>query len=419
MSDEKIFEYGGYWLSKRRDGASPEIWQITRYAPKSRSHIYKSTRCKSLDDAKDVLVQHVEMERAKQEQPITEALVVPILMTYWHEKGKKSINRDQTARSLRTFIGFLEQDEVTGAAVASDLRPALFERFREWRMGPHQFITYWGGPESHYQSNGVSGDTVNRNLNDVRAAINHAADNMRIPLAPKVPAIDERYLNPLRERILTEEELARIFWYARHFPEMFRFVTLQMVTSVRPDAAKKFNPLTQFDAHFGLIDLQPDAAPRTKKRNAIIPAIRPMRVVLTAWQKDGYRPVTSNKTSWRTLRRALDLSDDVFPKTIRHTIATWLYNDRTVPERQISEMLGHAGELRTTSKLYVKYRTDYLGDVTTALTRIWLRISRLAKQYSADHVLTRQGKGAILAIDRSSLKGKDLCGFSDGGRGKD
>lgn len=419
MSDDKIFEYQGYWLCKRRDGAAPGIWQIARYAPASRSVLYKSTRCRSLDDAKGKLIAHVEMEKAKREQPVTEARVVPMLMTYWHEHGKKAINNDQTARSLRTFIAFLEQDDAGPNAVITDLRPALFVRFREWRMGPHEFTTFWGGRESHYASEGVAGDTVDRNLNDVRAAVNHAEGNMRIAFAPKIAAVDERYLNPLRERILSEDELARIFWYSRHFPEMFRFVALQMVTSVRPNAAKQFNPMTQFDVAFGLIDLQPEAAPRTKKRNAIIPAIRPMRVVLKSWQDAGYRPITSNKTAWRTLRRALGLSEDVFPKTIRHTIATWLYNDPAVPERQVSEMLGHAGELRQTSKKYVKYRPEYLGEATRALTTIWLRISRLARAYGADHALTRQGKGAITVLDRAALKGADLCGLGNGGRGRD
>lgn len=117
----------------------------------------------------------------------------------------------------------------------------------------------------------------------IRAGLNHAEENMRIAFAPKVKAIAIEHLNPLRERVLSEDELARIVWYAFHFPAMFRFVTLQMATSVRPDAAKQFNPKTQFNERFGLIDLQPEATARTKKRNAVIPAIRPMRVVLKAW----------------------------------------------------------------------------------------------------------------------------------------
>lgn len=385
---------GEFWLDRRRDGAAPDIWQIARYAPGSRSVLYRSTRKRLLDEAKAEIHAHVERERAKGKQEPSEARVIPLLLLYWKEKGRKNINHDQTARSIRTFIGFLDQDEAGLNAVVTDMVPALFERFREWRMGPHAFEVDWGGKRLPYSSQGVAGDTVDRNLNDIRAGINHAQDNMRIPLAPKIKSVDAKHLNPLRERVLTLDELARIVWYAKHYPALFRFVTLQLCTSVRPDAAKKFNPLTQYSSRTGLIDLQPEAAPRTKKRNAIIPAIRPMRVVLKAWQRDGYAPVDSNKTAWRIMRKTLGLSADVYPKTIRHTIATWLYADDSVPERQIEAMLGHEVKLARTSQVYAKYDPTRLAKVVAALTRIWREVSAEAHRFGADHLLTTpRGEG--------------------------
>ncbi len=127
------------------------------------------------------------------------------------------------------------------------------------------------------------------------------------------------------------------------------------------------------------------AIPRS---TSIIPAIRPMQVVLRAWARDGYHPVDSNKTAWRKMRSVLGLSDDVFPKTIRHTIATRLYNDPSVPERQVSEMLGHEGKLSRTSKLYAKYDPSRLKEATAALTTIWIEVSKDARLYAADHLLT-------------------------------
>jgi integrase len=385
---------GEFWLDKRRDGKSPDIWQIAR--SQARSVIYKSTGKRALDDAMPILDAYFANERSKQKQPAGEAQVVPILWRYWIEKGRKNINSDQTGRSLRTFVAFLEQDDAGPGAVVTDMLPTLFERFREWRMAPHAFEMDWDGEHFDYTSDGVAGDTVTRNLNDIRAAFNHAEENQRIPYAPKVRAVGEQHLNPLRERVLTEDELARIVWYAFHFPRLFRFVALQMCTSVRPMAALRFDPKTQYEA--GLIDLQPKAKARTKKRNAVIPAIRPMRVVLRAWQREEVEPVESIKTSWRTMRKVLDLSADVFPKTIRHTIATWLYNDSSVPERQVSEMLGHEGKLSRTSKLYAKYDPRRLQEVVRALTTIWMRISRLARAYGADHRLTTEDKSKPLAV---------------------
>lgn len=393
---------GEYWLDKRRDGKSPDIWQIAR--SEARTVIYQSTRRRDVDEAKAVLDAHFANERSKRKQPADEAQVIPILWRYWIEKGRENINSDQTGRSLRTMTAFLMQDEAGPGAVITDMLPALFERFRKWRMKPHAFAIDWDGEHYDYASDGVAGDTVDRNFNDIRAAFNHAEDNQRIPYAPKVRAVPVQHLNPLRERVLTEDELARIVWYAFHFPAMFRFVTLQMFTSVRPQAAKQFNPKKQFDDRFGLIDLQPEAQARTKKRNAVIPAIRPMRVVLRAWAREEWRPMGSNKTAWRTMRRILDLSPDVHAKTIRHTIATWLYNDPTVPERQVSEMLGHEGKLSRTTKVYAKYDPRLLVDAVRALTIIWRRISKLARAYGADHRLTIEDKWTPLAIVMKSGK---------------
>lgn len=395
---------GEFWLDYRRDGKAKGIWQIARYDEATRSVVYRSTRKRDLADARADLDAHFAMQRAKGRQDPHDARIIPQLFLYWQERGKKNINHDQTARSLRTFIGFLEQDEVGLDAVVTDMIPALFERFRVWRMGPHAFEADWGDKTFSYQSDGVAGDTVDRNLNDIRAAINHAQGNMRIPYAPKIKAIEQVHLNPLRERVLTIDELGRIAWYAKHFPPLFRFVALQMCTSVRPDAAKQFNPMTQYDDRFGLIDLQPEAAPRTKKRNAVIPAIRPMRVVLRAWARDGYHPVDSNKTAWRTMRSVLGLSDDVFPKTIRHTIATMLYGDENVPERQIEAMLGHDPSLKRTSRIYAKYNPAHLDKVTRALTTIWVEVSKEARRYAADHLLTTSPKGKRMVMDKPSPK---------------
>lgn len=390
---------GDFWLDFRRDGKAAGTYQIAWYDTRARQVRYRSTRTADLTRATATLHAHAAQERAMGKQEAKDARVVPILSLYWNERGRKLVNFDQTHRSLRTFIAFLEQDRVSLDAVVTDMVPVVFERFREWRMSPHSFDIEWGGKSSPYQSTGVSGDTVARNINDIRAAINHAEENGRVPYVPKIKTIESRHLNPLRERVLSMGEMAQIFWYARHYPELFRFVALQICTSVRPDAAKQFDPRRQYDDRLGLIDLQPDAAPRTKKRNAIIPAIRPMRVVLRAWAGADHRPVKSNKTAWRIMRRTLGLSEDVFPKTIRHTIATWLYNDPLVPERQVSEMLGHGSKLHRTTLLYAKYDPAYLLEAARALTTIWLRVSAEARRFGAVHLLSteRSEQGKFLA----------------------
>ena len=399
MSREKSpYVRDPYWLDKRRDGRSP-YWQIAE--PRGGTIVYRSTREVDEDKARIAMDAYIDQQKSLGPQQPHDAGVVSMLVNYWNEKGCKLVNSDQTSRSLRTFAAFLAQDKVTAHAVVTDLTPTLFERYREWRMGPHGFKLRWFGKLVDYQSEGVSGATVQRNINDVRAAIHHAEDNLRIPFAPRIKDLDQRYMSPPRERVLTIDEMGRIAWFASHNPALFRFVALQLATGVRPMAALAFDPVTQYDDNRGLIDLQPGASPQTRKRNSIIPAIRPIRPVLQAWARDGADGVQSRKTAWRNMRKALGLTADVFPKTIRHTVATMLYEDEAVPERQIVEMLGHGGNLTRSTRIYAKYNPAHLRAVTRSLTTIWLAVSRAARAYGADHSLaTGLSGGKITVIKR-------------------
>jgi len=387
---------GDYWLDKRRDGKATEVWQIARAS--KRSIIYRSTHSQSLDDAKGILDAFAAKQRSLGRQDAASAEVIPLLMNYWEERGRKLINHDQTGRSLRTFIGFLAQDRVGVHAVVTDLVPTLFERFREWRMAPHSFTVPWGKSALPYASEGVIGATVQRNINDVRAAVNHAEANMRIPVAPKIHDLAKEFDSAPRDRVLTIEEMGRIAWYCANLPtkDLFRFAALQFGTAVRPEAALAFRPGDQY--HDGLIDLQPEAAPQTKKRNAIVPAIRPLRPILAEWAASGAPPAKSRKTAWRNMRRALGLSPDVHPKTIRHTIATMLYGDRSVPEREVVELLGHDGKLARTTRIYAKYDPRRLENATRALTKLWAQVSKEARSYNADHMLTTGLRGDAFRV---------------------
>jgi len=405
---ESPYVVGEFWLDKRRDGKSTN-WQITNYKAGTRQIVYRSTHTTCLDEAKSLIDAHHSEHQAKQPQEAHDARVIPLMMTYWTERGKKAVKPDQIASSLRQFIGFLEQDEAGFNAVVTDLTPSLFERFREWRMGPHQYSVSWRDQLYNHSSKGVKGESVQRNLDDIRAAIIHAEKNRRVPMAPKIPALEERYRSPARDNLLSIEQLGRIYWYSRHFPDMLRYFTLMLGTGTRPEAAAKFDASRQYDDSNGLIDTQNPDAPLTKKRNQFIPAIRPLRPILRAWAVDGATPAKSRKTAWRTMRAALGLTPETVAKDIRHTVATWLYSDHTVPERQTSELLGHAGHLARTTKNYAKYRPDRLKDATRSLSTLWLAVSREARAYGAVHLLSTVGQNSKITVAKRGEKCKDLC----------
>lgn len=387
---------GDYWLDKRRDGKSPH-WQITSYKTASRQVVYRSTHTSDLDDAKPIIDAFVERQRAKGRQSIEEARIVPQLVLFWQERGQRAINSEQTELSIKLFIGFLMQDELTVSACIAELTPMAFERFRQWRMGPHDCSVPWRDADWTFSSLGVVGATVDRNLNDIRSALNHAEAEQRIPSAPKVKALDSKYRSKPRERVLSMDEMAAIYWYASHNTDLFRFFALMLATGVRPEAALAFDPARQFDSRTNLIDLQPDESPETKKRNAIIPAIRPLRPILRAWARDKTTVVKSRKTAWRIMRRTLGLSADVLPKTVRHTVATLLYSDTSVPEREVSELLAHTGKLARTTRIYAKYDPSRLKDATRALTTLFMAVRREAKALGAVQMLsTNRGTGKFV-----------------------
>ena len=115
--------------------AAPPMSGRSRPTTPTRSISYRSTRRKSLDDAKAAIHAHVEAERARGPQTAKGAKIVPLLFLYWDEHGKSVISPDQIASSIRVFIGFLLHDPIGPNLTISDVTPQLFERFRRWGWG--------------------------------------------------------------------------------------------------------------------------------------------------------------------------------------------------------------------------------------------------------------------------------------------
>lgn len=377
--------YGDYWLDKRRDGKSPTVWQVTWYEPKSRAIRYRSTRTERLDDAKAFLRAHEEREQAKRAQRAEDAMVIPLLFNYWEERGRKRRSRSQIASSIRQFIGFLMQDEAGDGVTVAELNGALFERFREWRMGPHGYDVPWAGASIAFQSKGVSGEAVSRNLDDVRAALHYQADNNRLPYKPIVKPLEAEYRSPPRDVRLTVDQMGEIIGYCAYDIASLRWVLLMLATAVRPDAALAMDPKRQY--HGGdVIDLHPPAWPRTKKVNPVVPLIPEFKPWVEAWRDHPHVSVASRKIAWRTMRAALKLPANIVPKTIRHTVATEL-RSRGVRAEEIETLLGHRVHKRTTA-VYAKYDPTYLREAKAALSTYWNECCTAANRWLAVHLLS-------------------------------
>lgn len=403
---------GDYWLDKRRDGASPEIWQAATYRTGSRQVVYRSTKCRGLEDAKGWLHSFVDEQRSKGSQPIDEAKLVPALFTYWREHGKKAERPDAIACSLRIFIGFLLQDEAGVDLTIAQADRALFGRFIAWRMNPHSYAVTWAGKEIKGVSGGVKGETVHSDLARVSAALNHQVTYGRIAMAPKVPAVDRRLRSTPRGYLYTIEQLGAIMAVAaqgavrkdgKADPEglaLFRWLVLQLATACRPEAALAFDPREQFDPIARLIDLHPAGKARTRKRNPVVPAIDEVRPFLAAWAKDGASPVKSRKRAWRTVRRVLSLPPEAVAKTIRYTVATELRRMGTVPAIQLESLLGHEAMKGVTAR-YAKYDPRHMAEAKAALSSVFRRSAAAAMDWSAVHLLSKDGNAPKTVLDRT------------------
>jgi integrase len=375
--EKRLYTVGRFWLAERRQ--SPFL-QIRWYDERAKVTRSKSTGCRTLDDAIPAILAHHEADRAKQRQEPDVASAVALFLQFWNDRGQTRRNAATVASSLRIFVAFLDQDIGMGATVA-ELNKDLFGRFIAWRLKPHSYEIEWQGKVYAHSSNGVSGEAIQRNLDDVRAALNYAVGK-QLPWAPKVPAVDAELRSPPRDVTLTILQLGAIIGYAAYDIEALRWVLGMIATAARPDAVLKWNVAKQWAGEPNF-DTHPFGEPKTKKRNAVVPLIPEFEPWLKAWAAHPHRPVRSRKTWWRTMRAALGLPTNVVPKTIRHSIATQL-RSRGVPLDEIAGLLGHVSDRRITQG-YAKYDPNRLPHAKQQLSAIWQEVCAEANKWFANH----------------------------------
>lgn len=411
---------GDFWLDKRRDGRSPDIWQIARYdAQGSRSIVYKSTKCRTVDleRAKEVIRAHEADQRSKaKHQPADEVELLPHLFHYLREQGPDVKRLDTIKSSFRAWIGFLQQDEAGTAVTIAEIDKNLVNRFRRWRMGAHEWEVEWGDKTFRHTSEGVSGKAVQRNIEDLRAALHHGEANNRFA-APKIHSVDKKLIKRNPRKPLDMDTLGAIFGYAKQEKGLYRELCLMLASGCRPGHAMKFDPAQQW--HDDIMDLQPWREDETDKRAAVLPVIGPLRPVLADWRENPHDPVKSRKTTWRTMRRALGLPEWVEAYCIRTTVTTWL-DEKGTPGAQISGIIGHLPEsrgiARTTSKHYLAYDPHNAKRAKEVLTQLFEDVVRRSEKWASDHFRTTPAYKQPIKVVRKGRKGYDLQVIEGGGR---
>jgi hypothetical protein len=414
--EDSPYIVGDYWLDKRRDGRSP-FWQVASYSEVSRSVVYRSTKCGALDDAKKFIRSFEAGQRSKEKhQPAISAEILPHLFHYLREQGPDVKRLDTMKSSFRAWIGFLSQDELGQDATISDIGKNFAARFRRWRMGPHEWDIEWGDKRYRHKSEGVSAKAVQRNIEDLRAALHHAEANNRI-IAPKVDSVPKRMVKRNPRKPLDLDTLGAIFGYAKQERGLYRELCLMLASGCRPGHSQRFDPAQQW--HDDIMDLQPWREDETDKRAAVLPVIDPLRPILADWKENPHDPVSSRKRTWRTMRRVLSLPGWVEAYCIRTTVATYL-DEQGTPGAQISGVIGHLpesrGVARTTGKHYLAYDPRTCERAKEVLTELFEAVVQRSETWSADHLRTTPIRGRPISLVPNTAKAYDFCGVEGGGR---
>jgi integrase len=253
-------------------------------------------------------------------------------------------------------------------------------RLREFNARAERLLTGLGtltldqidsGACARYARARRADSAARRELEDLRAAVNHYCKRKRIPCVAEIE-LPERGL--ARERWLTRAEAARLLWAAWRMKQSWkgrdsdratgrhlaRFILIGLYTGSRHTAIcsaafERTIGRGHIDLDHGIFYRAALGMRRTKKRQ---PPVRlPPRLLahLRRWRRLGIsksaviewrgKPIKKINKSFRTARRLAGLGDDVVPHTLRHTCGTWIAISGTAKGRDAAEFLGVTEEV--------------------------------------------------------------------------
>lgn len=283
--------------------------------------------------------------------------------------------------SVQHWLDFFETEQKAGrigdSVVVADLTPALQLRFCEWRANA-----------------GAGGHTISRDLAALRCALNWAWKNHRLEHVPFIRDVPAHEKAPPRDRVLSFQEVGRILDLCADRPErehVVRFIILALGTAGRPQAILDLTD-KHVDLDRNLADFSGGKA-HPRKRRPIIPLakhVRPWvkgirgkliryRVPIAEKNREPGAPdffereTRSIRTAWNAICAEAGI-EDATPKTLRHTMLTWLAQ-RGVPLEQLQLLAGHSSK-STTARNYIHLSPDYLQ---TAIDQIDAIFEELAK----------------------------------------
>lgn len=316
-------------------------------------------------EALDALAAHHIADLGQEREAKDDALV-EVLMAEWLKYHVAELAApERYGYSVNQWIKFFEEERrsrrIAGPTV-TELTPDLQARFRSWRTAA-----------------GAGGHTIDRDLAALRGALTWAWKNQRIDHPPFIASVPAHQKAAPRDRVLSFEEIAAVMSACQGKPErehLIRFIVIELGTAGRPEAVLELTN-SNIDLVRGLIDPRQPGKMHIRKRRAIVPiakAVMPWVVGLEGklikykvpiadknrvlgGPTHYERETTSIKTSWTKACRESGVIGAT-PKTLRHTMLTWLA-ERGVPSEQRQMLAGHSAH-GTTARNYEHLSPAYL-----------------------------------------------------------
>lgn len=255
---------------------------------------------------------------------------------------------------------------------------------------------FWGGKRLDYVTGqtcrdyAAQSDNARRELEDLRAAINH---HRREGLHDRIVSVVLPPKAPPRERWLTRAEAAKLILTAWRYREAqggpmagrrtrkhvarFMVVARYMGSRAAVICGASIEPKRPagrpwVDLTTGIFHGRPEGQQATKKRRQVVPVPPKLLAHMRRWRRLGQRyvvewngkPVSRIDKAHRAAVAAAGLGPEVTPHIWRHTVATWT-SQKGVPARQAAEFL--AMSVETYMRVYGHHDPSRYGDVHRAL----------------------------------------------------
>jgi integrase len=355
-------------------------WVIRDGARKISTGCARGERAEAERALAEYIAAKYQPSRQRDRDP-AQTLVLDVLNLYMAEVASKHSRPDETKQRILTLADFWQPYMLT------DINGQLCRDYVRWRVGQQ-----WKSskPEiTNRPARTVTEATARRELEDLRAAINHHVGEGRCSQVISV-LLPEK--SAPRANWLTRSQAARLIRAAWRAKQVFRdkatqrdvgkhiarFILVGLYTGTRHAAICRaaFNPAIgrgYVDLERGVFYRRAQGARETKKRQPSIRLNGRLLAHLRRWQCLGIsvhsviewneKPVQSVRKGFASAARAAGL-ENVTPHTLRHTAATWAMQNGADPW----ETAGYLGmTVEMLDRVYGHHHPDYQANTAAAI----------------------------------------------------